>query len=52
MTDRRPASDLLPEEREERTIASESVGRPASAGMATGGLATHRGADDGSQDTS
>jgi ABC-type dipeptide/oligopeptide/nickel transport system permease subunit len=32
---------MLPEEREERTISSESVGRPASAGMATGGLATH-----------
>jgi peptide/nickel transport system permease protein len=31
---------MLPEEREERTIASESVGRPASAGLATGGLAT------------
>jgi glutathione transport system permease protein len=31
---------MLPEEREERTIASESVGRPASAGVATGGLAT------------
>ncbi len=41
MTDVRPASDMLPEEREEHTIASESVGRPASAGMATGGLATH-----------
>ena len=40
MTDRVPTSDLLPEEREERTIASESVGRPASAGSATGGLAT------------
>ncbi len=41
MTDVRPASDMLPEEREERAIASESVGRPASAGTATGGLATH-----------
>jgi peptide/nickel transport system permease protein len=40
MTDRVPTSDMLPEEREERTIASESVGRPASAGMATGGVAT------------
>ncbi len=40
MTDRVPPSDLLPEEREERTIASESVGRPASAGSATGGIAT------------
>ncbi len=40
MTDRVPASDLLPEEREERTISSESVARPASAGMATGGMAT------------
>jgi len=32
---------MLPEEREERTISSESVGRPASAGMNTGSLATH-----------
>jgi ABC-type dipeptide/oligopeptide/nickel transport system permease subunit len=40
MTDRVPTSDMLPEEREERTISSESVGRPASAGSATGGLAT------------
>ena len=47
MTDRVPASDMLPEEREERTIASESVARPASAGTATGGLAIMRGPDDG-----
>ncbi len=40
MTDRVPAPDLLPEEREERTISSESVGRPASAGSATGAIAT------------
>ena len=31
---------MLPEEREERRISSESVARPASAGMSTGGLAT------------
>jgi peptide/nickel transport system permease protein len=31
---------MLPEEREEHPIRSESVGRPASAGMATGGVAT------------
>ena len=43
MTDRVPSSDMLPEEREERTIASESVGRPASAGTSTGGLATLEG---------
>ena len=36
MTDTRPASDMLPEEREERTVSSESVARPASAGMTTG----------------
>ena len=41
MTDRRPASDMLPEEREEHPISSASVARPASAGAATGGVATH-----------
>jgi ABC-type dipeptide/oligopeptide/nickel transport system permease subunit len=41
MTDTRPAADMLPEELEERHISSESVGRPASAGMSAGGLATH-----------
>src|SRR5687768_14311745 len=41
MTDTRPAGDMLPEELEERHIASESVGRPASAGMSAGGMAAH-----------
>jgi peptide/nickel transport system permease protein len=40
MTDTRPTSDMLPEEREERHISSASVGRPAAAGAATGTLAT------------
>jgi ABC-type dipeptide/oligopeptide/nickel transport system permease subunit len=40
MTDTRPGSDMLPEEREERHISSTSVGRPAAAGAATGALAT------------
>jgi ABC-type dipeptide/oligopeptide/nickel transport system permease subunit len=40
MTDTRPASDMLPEEREERHISSASVGRPAAAGAATGSIAT------------
>jgi ABC-type dipeptide/oligopeptide/nickel transport system permease subunit len=41
MTDTRPASDMLPEEREERHISSANVGRPASAGDATGSVALH-----------
>jgi peptide/nickel transport system permease protein len=41
MTDVRRGADMLPEEREERTISSASVGRPASAGMSAGGLVTH-----------
>ena len=41
MTDTRPASDMLPEEREERGLSSTSVSRPASAGTTTGGMATH-----------
>jgi peptide/nickel transport system permease protein len=41
MTDTHPASDMLPEEREELHLSSASVGRPASAGMATGSVATH-----------
>ena len=39
MTDTRPPSDMLPEEREERHMSSASVGRPASAGDATGSVA-------------
>ncbi|MGH3084223.1 MAG: ABC transporter permease [Gaiellaceae bacterium] len=39
MTDTRPASDMLPEEREERHMSSASVARPASAGDATGSVA-------------
>ena len=41
MTDTRPTSDMLPEEREQRHMSMASVGRPESAGAATGGLATH-----------
>ena len=40
MTDTRPGSDMLPEEREQRHIPSTNVGRPAAAGAATGGIAT------------
>ena len=39
MSDTRPASDMLPEEREELHMSSASAGRAASAGDATGSVA-------------
>lgn len=40
MTETRPGSDMLPEEREQRHLPSTSVGRPAAAGAVTGAIAT------------
>jgi len=42
MTETQPSADMLPEEREEVALAAGSVGRPASAGTASGALALHQ----------